>query len=65
MNTTRLVIKLAFLGCLFYAGDRALSQDWAERCRIQLDGDHCASRLLELRRVIGRWCQTGGGVVLP
>jgi photosystem II stability/assembly factor-like uncharacterized protein len=29
MNTTRLVIKLAFLGCLFYAGDRALSQDWA------------------------------------
>src|ERR1035441_8021120 len=29
MNTRRLVIKLAFLGCLFYAGDRALSQDWA------------------------------------
>ena len=29
MNTRRLVVTLAFLGCLFYAGDRALSQDWA------------------------------------
>ena len=29
MCTRRLVITLAFLGCLFYAGDRALSQDWA------------------------------------
>ena len=29
MYTRRLVITLAFLGCLFYAGDRALSQDWA------------------------------------
>ena len=99
MNTRRLVVTLAFLGCLFYAGDRAPSQNWAatsspsegwnsiassadgtqvvaaegspgpdlrlERCRSQLDGDHCASRLLELRRVIGRWRQTDGGVVLP
>ena len=29
MNTRGLVVTLAFLGCLFYAGDRALSQDWA------------------------------------
>ena len=29
MNTRRLVVTLAFLGCLFYAGDRALSQNWA------------------------------------
>ena len=29
MNTRGLVVTLALLGCLFYAGDRALSQNWA------------------------------------
>jgi len=29
MNTKRFVVTLAFLGCLLYAGDRALSQNWA------------------------------------